>query len=135
MVKQSYVLDSYSVLAYLYGEKESSIVEKILEKSKRRKAKLFISMVNFGEVYYKLFREEGEEIADKTIATVSLWPLRIVPATVEITLKAARVEAIYKLHYSDAFAVATALDKEATVVTGDREFKLVEELLDIHWLT
>ena len=47
---------------------------------------------------------------------------------------AARVKASYALSYADAFAVATAVRLQATVVTGDAEFACVEELVEIRWI-
>jgi len=36
--------------------------------------------------------------------------------------------------FADAFAIALAQDKKATVLTGDSEFTQVESLVPIHWL-
>ena len=49
-------------------------------------------------------------------------------------LDAARVKASHALSYADAFAVATAVRLQATVVTGDAEFACVEELVEIRWI-
>jgi predicted nucleic acid-binding protein len=37
--------------------------------------------------------------------------------------------------YADAFCIATAQRLNATVLTGDPEFKSVEHLIKIRWLT
>jgi predicted nucleic acid-binding protein len=51
-------------------------------------------------------------------------------------LAAAHVKARYSVSYADAFAVATAQEYHATVVTGDPEFHpLVEAgVLTVEWL-
>ena len=36
--------------------------------------------------------------------------------------------------FADCFALASALDRKAAIVTGDPEFKKVEHLVDIHWV-
>jgi hypothetical protein len=39
------------------------------------------------------------------------------------------------LAYADAFAAALAMAEEATLVTGDPEFKPLEKSLSIQWIT
>jgi ribonuclease VapC len=48
--------------------------------------------------------------------------------------EAAKIKSRYPLSYADAFAVATALRENASVITGDPEFKRVEGLVAIDWL-
>ncbi len=55
-------------------------------------------------------------------------------ATWPRVLAAAHVKAHHPISYADAFAVALAQELEAAVVTGDPEFKCVEELIDVEWL-
>lgn len=42
--------------------------------------------------------------------------------------------ASYAISYADAFVVAAAQEFEATVITGDPEFRRVEHLAPIDWL-
>jgi ribonuclease VapC len=49
-------------------------------------------------------------------------------------MAAARIKASHAISYADAFAAATAQKHEAVLVTGDPDFKLVENLIDIEWL-
>jgi ribonuclease VapC len=39
-----------------------------------------------------------------------------------------------RLAYADCFAAATALQYEATILTGDPEFKKIEVLVQVEWL-
>jgi len=48
--------------------------------------------------------------------------------------EAAKIKGRYPLSYADTFAVATALRKDAAIITGDPEFKQVESLVSIEWL-
>ena len=50
------------------------------------------------------------------------------------TFAAAHLKAHHKLSFADAFAVALAQEKSATVVTGDPEFKQGEPLIPVLWL-
>ena len=38
------------------------------------------------------------------------------------------------MSYADAFAIALAQELNATIVTGDPEFRSVEKIVDILWL-
>ncbi len=48
--------------------------------------------------------------------------------------EASKIKARYPISYADCFAVATALRENATIVTGDPEFKTVQKLVEIDWL-
>jgi ribonuclease VapC len=38
------------------------------------------------------------------------------------------------MSYADAFATALAQEFDATILTGDPEFRAVEHLIELHWL-
>ena len=40
----------------------------------------------------------------------------------------------FPISYADAFAVATAIRMNAAIVTGDPEFRRVEQLVTVNWL-
>jgi ribonuclease VapC len=61
-------------------------------------------------------------------------PLEIVSNGYAAVIDAAKIKARFPLSYADAFAVATAIRLGACVVTGDREFAAVENIVDIVWL-
>jgi ribonuclease VapC len=44
------------------------------------------------------------------------------------------IRAVHSISYADCFAAATALRYEATILTGDPEFKKIESLVSIEWL-
>jgi ribonuclease VapC len=54
--------------------------------------------------------------------------------TFQDIIEAAKIKGQYALSFADCFAVATAVKEKATVVTGDPEFRKVEELVGIDWL-
>jgi ribonuclease VapC len=49
-------------------------------------------------------------------------------------LAAAHIKANHSVAYADAFAVAAAQELGGAVLTGDPEFKEVEELIAVEWL-
>jgi ribonuclease VapC len=62
-----YVLDSYAMIAYFEDEPGADRVAKVLRQLVQGKAKGFMSVVNWGEVYYNTMREQGVAEAEKVI--------------------------------------------------------------------
>ena len=129
-----FVLDSYALIAHLEDEPEGIQVGKILRAAKAGKARLFLSVVNFGEVYYTTRRERGPDKAEDVRLLIEQLPLAIVDADRGLTLEAAKLKADHAVAYADCFAAALALQKRAKVVTGDPEFRKFKDEVKIHWL-
>jgi predicted nucleic acid-binding protein len=72
-----------------------------------------------------------ETVADRLVAL----PIRFHPVTREHGDIAARLKASHPIGLADAFAATLAKLKNAELVTGDRDFKAVEnDLRKIRWL-
>lgn len=81
---------------------------------------------------------------DRPDKAESLWrmalrgelPVSVKGATAGRVRRAAGLKAAYPIAYADAFAVATALEFQATLLTGDPEIELLarREKLDVQWL-
>jgi predicted nucleic acid-binding protein len=95
---------------------------------------LFLSVVNWGEVYYITMREAGHERADEVVHLISTLPIQIVPADLDLTRQAAEFKSKHKMCYADCFAAALAKSRKAELVTGDRDFRQVEGEVKILWL-
>ncbi len=93
-----------------------------------------MSIVNYGEVVYITEREQGLFAVQRAIAAMDQLPMSVVDADRKLMLAAARVKAHHGISYADAFAVALAQARQATVLTGDPEFRKVEALVAIDWL-
>ena len=129
-----YVLDSHALLAYAEGESGAKEVADILKEGLADKAELYQSVINWGEMYYIALREGGKERAELYRETFARYPITIVEANKELTLQAAHFKANYKISYADAFAAAVAKNRKAVLVTGDKEFKSLENEIKINWL-
>jgi predicted nucleic acid-binding protein len=128
------VLDSYAILAYIADEEGADKVEEYLSLARAGKAELYMNVVNLGEIYYILARRKGVEVANLSVALLEEEPIKLVSVDERLSLLAGRIKAFHRLSYADAFAVATAIDLNATLVTGDEEFKTVEDKVRIEWL-
>ena len=129
-----YVLDSYALIAYGREEKGAEAVAEIIDDGLHEKVELYLSVINWGEIYYITLRNFDLKRADLFKETIARYPIIIVEANKELTLQAAQYKAYHKISYADAFAAALAKMKKAQLVTGDKEFKVLEREIKINWL-
>lgn len=135
----SVCLDSFALLAWLQNEPGAAVVERYLDRAAQEKSfACFVSIVNLGEVYYRIVRTRGPDAADSFWKFVFRGRLPVTPvqATRARVLKAARLKGKYALAYADAFAIQVAMEREVPLVTGDPEIRAVEqsEGLRVEWL-
>jgi predicted nucleic acid-binding protein len=129
-----YVLDSYALITYFEDEPGADQVAQILSQLIQGKAKGYMSVVNWGEVYYNTMREEGVAEAEKVILQLDKFPIQMVEANRELTYDAAKLKGKYRIAYADCFAVALSVKLNASLVTGDPEFKKLKERISIQWI-
>jgi predicted nucleic acid-binding protein len=129
-----FVLDTFAILTYLKEEPGWKKIRDLLWNAFKKKTIIFLNYVSLGEFYYIVYRESGAVIADKAASMVKLWPVRFVSVREDLAIIAGRMKAENKISYADAYVAATALNKQAVIVTGDKEFKSLEELMAIFWL-
>ena len=134
-MRKNKLLDTFAVLAWLQDEPSASAVERILQDAKRDGAELLMTLVNLGELYYILRRSLSAVETRALLDMILDLPVRAIPATEDLVWEAAEIKACNPLSYADCFAVAAARREGAAVVTGDPEFKRVESIVEIEWLT
>ena len=61
-------------------------------------------------------------------------PIEIVDVDLELAREAARFKAVKKMSYADCFAAALARKQQAELVTGDPEFREVEDEIKVVWI-
>ena len=133
-----FCLDAFAWLAWLQDEPGAPSVQHCLDAAERGHAECVTSIINLGEAYYRLIRVDRREQA------ISLWrmalrrtlPVSVKEATQRRVRRAAELKASHAIAYADAFAVATAIEFHATLLTGDPEIKPLEsrEDLKVQWL-
>jgi predicted nucleic acid-binding protein len=130
------VLDSWALMAFFEDEPAAAAVEQLLEQASREKHRLFLTSVNWAEIYYSTMREVSQDAAEQHAQVIASLPIEII--AVGDDLKLARQAAVYKATYrislADAFAAALTKDKKAELVTGDQEFKQLSNEIKILWL-
>jgi len=133
--KPIYLLDSFALMAYLNDESGGTRIQELLALAGERKCRILMCMVNLGEVLYITERKRGLPLAQSVLALVESLAVELLDASRDLVLDAAHVKAHHALSYADAFAVASAMREQATVLTGDPEFEAVADLVKVEWLT
>ncbi|HLF19061.1 MAG TPA: type II toxin-antitoxin system VapC family toxin [Candidatus Omnitrophota bacterium] len=129
------VLDASALMAYLEREPGYEKIRELFVKTADNGRKLLMSTVNWGEVFYILIRDYGIEEAERVQKIIETFPIEFVPPDLVITKQAAFYKATKKLPYADCFAAALAKLQKGEVVTGDKEFKAIENDVRVVWIT
>lgn len=131
----AYLLDAWAFLALLQKEEPAAArIYKLLQEAELQKSRLFLSIINLGEIYYSLGKTKGRQEADETLKTIYRLPITILPATEESVLAAAALKIDYAISYADAFAAAEAKKLGVTLVTGDPELFQLQGVIKIEKL-
>ena len=134
----SYCLDAFAWLAWLQNEPGAAVVQQCLDEAERGRRDCVTSIINLGEAYYRLIRVNRRDEAEALwrMAIRHRLPVSDKEATQRRVRRAAELKANHAIAYADAFAVATALEFRATLLTGDPEIKPLEgqQELRVDWL-
>ena len=122
------------MLAFLNKESGFEKVRSLLRQAESSNEPLLMNEINIGEVYYITARTRSLELAEDFLNRLETLPVQIVTNSYAHVLEAARLKARLPISYADAFAVATAIRMNAAIVTGDPEFRRVEQLVSVNWL-
>ena len=135
-MKTRFVLDAWAMLALLQGEEPAaSRVKQLLEDAERGEAEVSLSIINLGEVYYRIGKVKGESEAISTLASIRRLAVVTVPASDKMVFAAATLKMHHTISYADAFAAAAAEQLGATLVTGDPELIQLSYGIQIERLT
>ena len=130
-----YVIDSFAILALLGEETGATRIQELMALAQKEAVHIAMSVVNLGEVLYITERKHGLAKAQAVLAALEQLPIQMLPAIQKRVLAAAHVKANYPVAYADAFAIAATQEFGATVLTNDPEFRAVEEIIQVEWLS
>jgi ribonuclease VapC len=131
---KTYVLDASALMAFFEDRAGADEVEELLAKAAEAKHPLAMSVINWGEVYYSVWRAHGEKAAAAKLQEIAQLPIEIVGVDMELGKLAASLKAQYNLPYADCFAAALAHARKGTVVTCDKDFERGGTTLKILWV-
>jgi len=128
------VLDAHPVVAFLEDEAGADQVRGLLLRAEAGKVRLAMTVVNLGEVWYAIARADSPESADRLVQEIRGMAIEIVDVDWALSREAALLKARGGVSYADCFAAALARTRKGEVVTGDPEFRRLEDAVRIAWL-
>jgi len=129
-----YLFDSHALLAFFQNEIGATIVCKILQKTRKEHIDRLVCIINLGEIIYITKRMFGDQKKIEILGRIHQLEFKVLPVPDILVYQAAEIKAEYPISYADCFAIACAKAHNATIVTGDPEFKNVEHLVKIEWI-
>lgn len=96
---------------------------------------MVISVINFGEIWYSISRNQDDRTADEVCRQVPLIGIEVLDATYERVMDAAKIKKRGKLSYAHTFAASLAKELQASLLTGDTEFRVLNKEISIQWLS
>ena len=133
-MKKGYVLDANALLDLVDAGPGAPRVREILQETFHERCLAMISVLNWGEIFYHVWQERGEEKARQTMGNLSRLPLDLVPVDLPQVLKAGEIKAVHKIPYVDCIAAGLAELRQATLVTSDRDFEKLGRRISILWI-
>lgn len=128
------VLDSYALMAFFEDEPGADFVRGLIQKAVESNTSLLMSIVNLGEVWYSIARTNTPETADQYVHEIKGMGIEIVDIDWTLTRQAAAFKINGSISYADCFAAALAKLRKAELITGDKEFKVLQDEIKISWV-
>ena len=126
-----YVIDSYAWIEYFMGTEAGEKSKPLIESSEEK----ITPTICLAEVYAKTLKTEGQELAEKQRAFIkeksALSSLDEATAVESAKIQTKLKKEIEGWGLADSIVYATSLLKKAEVVTGDKHFKKLENVLFI----
>ncbi len=117
-------IDSYGWIERFTNGPKALRYNKIIDKTVP--TDLVTSVVVLYEVYKKVKRARGEEMALEAVAALS--QTKVVPVDQTLSLEAADYSLEHNLHFSDALVYATARKFSAQLYTSDGDLRGLKEV-------
>ncbi len=134
-MKNQFVLDAWAILALLQKEEPAATrVKQLLEEAERGTVTLSISIINLGEVIYRVGKVKGKQAAEEILQDIRRLPLSVLQAGEEAVWDAVGFKMRHAISYADSFAAAAAASLGATLVTGDPELVQLASRIQIEKL-
>ena len=128
-----WLLDTSALLALRDDEAGALRVAELLQLAAAGKAECLVCFMTRMEVFYRVWRDEGEARARLADELLRSLPVQWVEASGPLLEAAAELKAKNSLSVADAWIAAAALQNAATLVHTDPEFRTLTTLAQ-EWL-
>lgn len=131
---KGFIVDSYALIAYFEDESGAEKVERILDQAEKNKLSVFMSMINWGEVYYSIYRSKGEKKAEEAIFIIKQLPIELIETDKDLVYQASKLKANYAIAFGDCFAASLAINMNYPILTGDKDFQKLGGKIRVEWV-
>jgi|SRR5580692_8249096 predicted nucleic acid-binding protein len=134
--EETRVLDSWILLAWLKRQEPGAgIMRDLWRKAYAGRIRLVLHCVNLGEIFYLTAKLKNLDAAEMLLQRLQGMPVDVMSVSDSMVFAAARLKAQHRISYADAFAVVTAIQTGAQLVTGDPEIRDLgaQGVLELHW--
>jgi ribonuclease VapC len=132
--KAPLLFNSHALLKLFQKESGHEKVVRLLAQAMRSGTPIYMNAINLGEIVYSTRRAFGDQKKIEILAHVERLGFRILPVPNDLVFRAAEYKASFSMSFADCFALASAVEHGAVLVTGDPEFRAVEHLVTIAWV-
>jgi len=130
-----YVLDANALIGFFEDRRIiAAKVRYLLGEALRLDRPLFMSAINWGEVFYVVSRRLGEAKAHEADSKLQQLPITVIGVDRERATRAASLKQKYGVGYADAFAAELAIEQSAWLVTADPEFEKIGKAISLYSL-
>jgi PIN domain nuclease of toxin-antitoxin system len=134
-----YVLDACALIAYYADEEGADLVQDIIGKAYFEENQILISKINLLEVFYDMYKSQGEIEAKNLLQDITNTPIKIIE-TIEkpVFFEAGRLKSSYRISLADSIFLAEILVNDDCIgVTADHhELDIVKsrEKINLLWI-
>lgn len=121
-----YLLDTSALLSLYDDEDGAGQVAEILHEANRKRVHCFACFMTLMEVFYQVWKDEGEREGKLACQQVQALPLIWVHENRSLLEKAAEIKARHQLSLANAWIGASALLQDAVLVHKDPEFAALD---------
>jgi PIN domain nuclease of toxin-antitoxin system len=128
------VLDSHALLSFLENDRGADFVANALGMAEQEALECYMSIVNWGEVYYSILRAKGDRRAQEATFVIDQLPIEIVNMDMHLVRRASTFREQFRLPNGLCFAASLADSLDCPILTGDETFRQLEEEIKILWV-
>lgn len=132
---ETFVLDSFALVSFFHKERGWEKMQNIFYDLSSSGQKAILNIINWGEFYYVIKRRVGKDKAEESLSLLEQMPIEILSVDDKLVKEAAEIKSDFPVSYADAFCIATSLRCNGRILTNDPEFKSVQHLVSVAWLT
>ncbi len=127
-------IDAQPLVAFIRQEPGWERIGRTIEEAVAGSRTLRLTAVNAGEVTYAVERQLGALAGHRALVAIQAWT-EVISVDLELAARASWLKLRDGISFADCFAAALAHRDGIPLITGDPEFRRVEDVIEIVWLS